>query len=362
MGFENYSGVKVALVGFGGIPSSSSVKLMDYVFNTFRLIPSDTPDIVFVREDLYSIREMLTNFSSNTTRVLFAGEMQGANFDLFDYVIGWEIGDFAGRYVRMHPALREWRILQLASNFSSAIPMNQRNFCDFIFSNGKHFGPRDDFFQTLNQLRSVDSLGPHLRNAESFEELKPFGPGWELEKIKRQSRYKFSISIENGIYGGYTTEKIITSVIAGSIPIYWGNPQVAIDFNPERLINLDQFDSLETAAKYVCELAENETELERIVNLPLMTNAQLLRVRESEFEIVTMLEKIIETATSGRLLRPRGTSVAQREAIFVSALSKNCMLDELRKLRARDFFSIRRFVPPKIRRFFRYIIRQYIHE
>ncbi len=351
MGFQNFSGLKVAFVGFGEIPSSSSVKLMDYVLNTFGLIPSDTPDIVFVREDFYSIREAITRYSPNTTRVLFAGEMQGANFDLFDYVIGWEIGDFAGRYVRMHPALREWRTLQVAENFSPVIPTDQRNFCDFIFSNGKHFGPRDEFFRTLNRMRGVDSLGPHLRNTESQVELKPFGPGWEIEKIEMQSRYKFSISIENGIYEGYTTEKIITSVIAGSIPIYWGNPQVALDFNPERLINLDQFESLDDAAEYVFELSEDETELNRIRSLPLMTDAQLLRVRESEVQVLALLERVIDSAAKGVLLRPRGTSVAQREALLISTLHRDHKLALLRKLRTRAFLSLRRFAPPRIRRF-----------
>ncbi len=357
MSIQKFPEVKVAFVGFGGIPSSSSVKLMDYALNIFGLTLSDRPDIVFVKEDLYSIQEMLTNYSPTVTRVLFSGEMQGANFDLFDYVIGWEFGEFAGRYVRMHPALREWRTLQLAANFSPVIPVEQRLFCDFIFSNGKHFGPRDDFFETLNRLKRVDSLGPHLRNIESPEGLKPFGPGWELEKIETQSRYKFSIAIENGIYNGYTTEKIMTSVLAGSIPIYWGNPEVALDFNPERLINLDNFETLKTAANHIVELSENQTELERITNLPLMTEEQLLRVRNSESEILSLFKRVIESSSNGILLRPQGSSVAQRETLLVSVLRKDYKLKKLREFRTRVFLRIRSLTPPRMRHFIHTAIR-----
>lgn len=354
---QKFPGVKVAFIGFGEVPSSSSLKLMDYALNTFGLTASCDPDIIFVREDLYAIREMLTNYSPNATRILFSGEMQGANFDLFDYVIGWELGDFGGRYVRMHPALREWKTLQLATSFTPATPFEDRYFCDFIFSNSRHFGPRDEFFATLNRLKGVDSLGPHLRNVQSREGLRPFGPGWELEKIKTQSHYKFSISIENGIYNGYTTEKIMTSVIAGSIPIYWGNPQVGLDFNAERLINLDKFRSLEAAARHVVALSENQTELERITNLPLMTEEQLIRVQENESEILSLLQKAIESALSGTLCRPRGTSVAQREVLLINSLRMDYKLRKLREFHTRVFLKVRPNIPRGLRQFIHAAIR-----
>jgi hypothetical protein len=354
---QQSSGAKVAFIGFEGNASSSSTKIMEYALTTFGLTLSTSPDIVFVKEDYFSIRKALLDYPARTTRILFTGEMQGANFDLFDYVIGWEIGEFAGRYARMHPALREWRTLDLANKFDAKSSMQERLFCDFIFSNGNHFGPRDDFFRILNQRSRVDSLGLHLRNTASPAiKLKPFAPGWELEKIKVQSRYKFSIAIENGVYNGYTTEKIMTSVLAGSIPIYWGNPDIGLDFNSERLINLDNFESLDKAAKYVIDLSHDQIELERIASLPLMTDKQLFRVQESESDILSLIGRAINSASNDVLRRPRGTSVAQRESLIITRLSKDQKLKSLRGYWARVFFKIRSLIPFGIQQFIRRVV------
>jgi hypothetical protein len=132
---------------------------------------------------------------------------------------------------------------------------------------------------------------------------------------------------------------------------------VALDFNPERLVNLDQFESLDDAAEYVFELSQDETELERIRSLPLMTDVQLLRVRESEAEVLTLLERVIDSATKGVLLRPRGTSVAQREALLISTLRRNHKLAFIRKSRTRAFLALRRYTSPRIRRFIHKAIR-----
>ena len=37
--------------------------------------------------------------------------------------------------------------------------------------------------------------------------------------------YKFTLAVENNIWPGYTTEKLVDPMFAGSIPIYVGDPQ-----------------------------------------------------------------------------------------------------------------------------------------
>lgn len=63
--------------------------------------------------------------------------------------------------------------------------------------------------------------------------------------------YKFSIAFENAWYPGYTSEKIVTSMLAGTIPIYWGNPDISREFNSASFINCHDFPTLDDAAAYV---------------------------------------------------------------------------------------------------------------
>ena len=62
--------------------------------------------------------------------------------------------------------------------------------------------------------------------------LNEFG-GRIKNKIKFLSSYKFSISMENSNGDGYVSEKIIDSLIAGTIPIYYGDYLVDEYINPK---------------------------------------------------------------------------------------------------------------------------------
>jgi hypothetical protein len=66
-------------------------------------------------------------------------------------------------------------------------------------------------------------------------------------KIEALKEYRFSVSMENGIYPNYYSEKILDCFLTGTIPIYWGCPNISdffdmdgiITFNtPEELLNI----------------------------------------------------------------------------------------------------------------------------
>ena len=56
------------------------------------------------------------------------------------------------------------------------------------------------------------------------------------DKIKFLSSYKFSFAMENSKGDGYSTEKIIESFLAGTIPIYYGDYMVDEFLNPKAYI------------------------------------------------------------------------------------------------------------------------------
>jgi hypothetical protein len=84
------------------------------------------------------------------------------------------------------------------------------------------------------------------------------------------TRYKFCISFENSSYPGYTTEKIVNALAAGTIPIYWGNPLVDRDFNTKSFINCHDFGSFEAVVERVIEV-DQDTQMQRaILNEPIL--------------------------------------------------------------------------------------------
>jgi hypothetical protein len=70
-----------------------------------------------------------------------------------------------------------------------------------------------------------------------------FGNGFNeiAKKEDGLKDYMFSIAIENSSYPTYFTEKILDCFATGTIPIYWGSPDIGDHFNANGIIMLDDF-------------------------------------------------------------------------------------------------------------------------
>jgi hypothetical protein len=78
--------------------------------------------------------------------------------------------------------------------------------------------------------------------ADKFKEkIDIFGRGTKEIKLKEEGLkdYMFSIAIENNRYSSYFTEKIMDCFATGTIPIYWGTPDIGDFFNEDGIIKLD---------------------------------------------------------------------------------------------------------------------------
>ena len=63
--------------------------------------------------------------------------------------------------------------------------------------------------------------------------------------------YKFNLCFENSAVDGYTTEKLCDALAAGTLPIYWGNPRVGLDFPKDTFIDVSSFKSDSEAIEYI---------------------------------------------------------------------------------------------------------------
>ena len=133
------------------------------------------------------------------------------------------------------------------------IPSEKTDFCAFVVSqdHGKKTWNRIDFFHRLSRYKKVSSGGRMLNNVGG-----PLGPLRE-DKLAFLRRHKFMIAFENGTVPGYITEKLYDAMEARCIPIYWGDPEVARDFNPKSFVNVADFPSVDHAIARIVEIDQD---------------------------------------------------------------------------------------------------------
>lgn len=103
----------------------------------------------------------------------------------------------------------------------------------------------------------VDSFGKCLKNKKL-----PVDRG-AVTKIEMLSQYKFNLAFENSIAYDYVSEKLYDPMMAGSVPVYRGAPNVDA-FAPadHSFIDASQFPDPRDLASYLLYLTENEQEYE----------------------------------------------------------------------------------------------------
>ena len=127
-------------------------------------------------------------------------------------------------------------------------------FCSFMVSgyNPRRNRNRLEIFEKLSKYKRVDSGGRFRNNIGG-----PLAGGYEA-KIEWMRNYKFHIAFENASLPGYTTEKLPQAMMARTLPIYWGDPQVARDFNPKTFLNAGDFPNLDAVVEKIIELDRDD--------------------------------------------------------------------------------------------------------
>lgn len=242
------------------------------------------PDYLIVSEHIYSdpcqCRTFLRLDSTRRISIFASGEAVSPDMNLFDYAISFDkdfqLGD---RIARKPPALFFQNhifspLTEGCADPRAALSAKSR-FCNFIYSNPKAHPRRDQLFYALNGYRGVDSLGSHLNNCGNATSRSH--ADWRRILVDMKRPYKFSIAAENAVFAGYTTEKLISSFLANTVPIYWGNPSVADEFNPKAFINANGLSDKELI-EAVRRVDENDDLWCKMVSEPLITIQQKTQI------------------------------------------------------------------------------------
>ena len=93
-------------------------------------------------------------------------------------------------------------------------------------------------------------------NQKFASSIKKSYRGYVNDKLEILRQYRFSICFENAIFPGFITEKIIDSIYAGCIPVYYGAPDIA-DYIPENtFINFRKFENYPALDHYIRSMNE----------------------------------------------------------------------------------------------------------
>ncbi len=190
-------------------------------------------------------------------------------------------------YAQVLPALGS---LVRGSDWQPENFLERPKFCSFIASNPRG-RIRNSFFKKLNRIKRVDSAGRHFNNWG--EPIK--------NKLAFIRNYRFNLAFENSQSPGYITEKLIEPLLEGCVPIYWGAPDIAKEFNPDCMINISNFSSFREAIEYILAVdADDGLRLKHLNAQPFHENKEPACLRDEH-----LLNPIITLINCTAKLQPR---------------------------------------------------------
>ena len=244
---------------------------------------------------------------SRATKVLCCGEPFTLPARLtYDYSLSWHLSDDE-RHVRVPQGI--WKLLTYPERVEAFAARSFEEwterpyFCNFVYSNA---GPpeRREFFAALSRRRFVHSPGAVETNTSPIPGGRDATDWWQ-RKLAYQRRFRFTVAFENSALPGYTSEKAVDALLAGTIPIYWGNPQIALDIDPGSFLDARAFRSWDELAERIVELDDNRELARPFFEKPLPL---VIGLGQTSDAIVALIERARtdrrRAARALRTLRP----------------------------------------------------------
>lgn len=131
---------------------------------------------------------------------------------------------------------------------------SKKNRACMLISSSINHSRRKQLLTELMKYTTIDSYGKLMNN-------KSMGNDTGIEsKLQLYAQYKFVIAFENAIGLDYVTEKLYHPLLAGSVPIYLGAPNVS-EFLPgaDCVVQAAQFSSVKALAQYIEKCYADET-------------------------------------------------------------------------------------------------------
>jgi len=285
------------------------------VFSKYNLILAERPEVVFfgaysagayehLRDGRFVIlmprisRAALAQVYGNpdAVRVFITGENVEPDMDQCDFAITFSALTDHPNHFRL--PLWVWDLRRIGVEPHALVKRpdtdwermarEKTGFCNFIYSHDVAF--RNATFTHLNQYRRVDAAGRCMNNMGGATV-----PGGMMGKIDFIRRYKFTLAVENAIWPGYSTEKLVEPMVAGSIPIYVGDPNVGNDFNSASFINFSQFNTMKEMKEFVRHIDNDQEEYIDMLSQPFFQDNRAPHYADDKM-ILSFFDRIFDDA------------------------------------------------------------------
>lgn len=162
--------------------------------------------------------------------------------DLFDFWMTYHLDSDV--------VLPYYDVTFLTRLFIPPLPKN-KNVC-MLISSMINQSKRQEYLLELMRYLSIDSYGKWQNNC-----LLPNDRGY-LTKLELMKDYRFTIAFENAIGKDYVTEKFFDPLLSGSVPIYWGAPNIET-FSPgdNSFLDVRQYPEPKKLAEDILEYCED---------------------------------------------------------------------------------------------------------
>lgn len=271
--------IKINFVDFWGSFNPNDNFILDALEKNFDVEISSNPDFLFCA----SFGKSFLKY--DCVRIHYEGENLSPDFNLYDYALGFPYITFDDRYLRLPHYVLYPEAVEKALNkhaLSDDEYMEHTKFCNYVISNALSAPDRQKMIDILNSYKTVDSGGKYKNNVG--------GP--VPDKTEFEKNYKFTMAFENSSSVGYTTEKIMEAFAGATIPIYYGSPDIAKEFNPKAFINCHEYESFEKVLERIKEIDNNDELFLSMVKEPIVTDTSQANIYLDENYLSDYLFKV----------------------------------------------------------------------
>lgn len=171
------------------------------------------------------------------------------------------------------------------------VAAEKTEFCNFVCGRSVLF--RNSIFSAINDYKRIDAAGLCMNNMEGWRV--PNQPNWHVAKIKFLQRYKFTLAVENFIWPGYCTEKLVDPMFVNSIPLYVGDPMLRHCFNPASYIDFSCFPSMKEMINQIREIDNDHKLYLKMLSAPFFLGNRVPKFAQ-DATILTFFDRMFAAA------------------------------------------------------------------
>lgn len=283
-----------------------------FVCEKYDFVPSSTPELVFYSvfspqfrpyADARQIHPVARIPPGRYLRVFFTGENFEPDMNGCEFAITFSALTCHPNHLRLPLWVYENRgwgfaahhLIKPSDTDWEKVAAEKTAFCNFVYMHEVPF--RDAAFRRLSEYRKIDSAGRHLNNMNGW--TVPMSPNRAAGKAEFFRRYKFTLAIENTVWPGYMTEKLVDPMYAASIPIYVGDPQAKLSFDPASYIDFTCFPTVKEMFEFVREVDNNRDLHVKMLAAPFFRKNEVPDYAREE-TILAFFDRIATAVLSSR--------------------------------------------------------------